>query len=71
MPIDPRQKNHKASAGANVKPTLLVPNCCMLNNPTRIMTETRTTASANKTKKIISHLSIMSSSVHAHILMQC
>ena len=71
IPIAPRQKNHKASAGANVIPTLLVPNCCMLNNNTRIMTETRTTASANKNKKTVAHLSKMSSSVDTHILMQC
>lgn len=53
--MDPREKNHKASAGANMKPTLPVPNCCMLNNPTRITIEMITTASVNEINQIISH----------------
>lgn len=53
--MDPREKNHKASAGANITPTLPVPNCCMLNNPTRIAIEMITTASVNEINQIIGH----------------
>lgn len=51
MPIEPRLKNHNARAGANVNPTLLVPNFCMLNSPKRITIEVITRASENKRGK--------------------
>jgi hypothetical protein len=53
--MDPREKNHKASAGANMKPTLPVPNCCMLNNPTSITIAMKTTAPVNEVNQIIGH----------------
>lgn len=53
--MDPREKNHKASTGANMKPTLPVPNCCMLNNATSIKIEMITTAPVNENVQIIGY----------------
>lgn len=49
-PIEPREKNHKASIGANMKPTLPVPNCCMLNKTIRTVIAVTTTAAAIENK---------------------
>lgn len=61
-PIDPRLKNHKARHGANVNPTLLVPNLCMPNNPTRMTTDTLTNAPVKKKKKSLESKSELKSS---------
>jgi hypothetical protein len=46
--MDPKLRNHSAKMGANMNPTLPVPNLCTLNKSRRTMTETITTASAKK-----------------------
>lgn len=47
-PMDPKLINHNAKIGANMNPTLPVPNLCTLNNSRRTKMETITTASAEE-----------------------
>jgi hypothetical protein len=48
IPMVPRLRNHKANTGANMTPTLPVPNLWTLNNSRRTRMETITTASAKR-----------------------
>jgi hypothetical protein len=56
IPMEPRLRNHKAKTGANMIPTLPVPNLWTLNNSRRTRMETITTASAKKMKENIDFL---------------
>jgi len=51
IPTEPKLINQSPKIGANMNPTLPVPNLCTLNSSRRTMMETRTTASADKKKK--------------------
>uniref|UniRef100_A0A0A9CSC7 Uncharacterized protein n=1 Tax=Arundo donax TaxID=35708 RepID=A0A0A9CSC7_ARUDO len=47
IPTEPKLRNHSAKIGANMNPTLPVPNLCTLNNSRRTKMETITTASVS------------------------
>jgi hypothetical protein len=47
------ETNHSRKIGANMNPTLAVPNCCMLNKPTSITKDMIVTISANRFKNSV------------------
>ena len=49
--MEPKLINQSPKIGANMNPTLPVPNLCTLNSSRRTMMETSTTASADKKRK--------------------
>ena len=51
IPMEPKLINQSPKIGANMNPTLPVPNLCTLNSSRRTMMETSTTASADKKRK--------------------